>query len=146
MEIISRTIYSALVVVTLLGISSCSPSKSEQCASIRKIIDRPGKDHQTDSYYLNESKAAKQAYEKLNLPDKDLDRIRKGLIEYEKTRIKDREELMAVLENAKSIENKFRRLEYEGTGLLESHKKLMKSLDNHSKLNDEFDSLCPLSR
>lgn len=146
MKIISGTICSALVVGTLLGISSCSPSKAEQCASLRKIIDEPGKDKQTQSYYVNESKATKKAYEQLNLPDKNLDRIRKDLIAVESTTIESSEAMIEIEEKAKSIEKEIDRLEFEVYGQAPHRAKYHQAIDNYIKLVKEINAVCPSTK
>lgn len=129
-----------------LGISSCSPSKTEQCASLWEIINKPGKEKQTKSYYLNESKATKEKYEKLNLSDKDLDQIRKRLVENENVWIAIQEGEIASQEKAQSIENEFARLEFKVSQQAYYTEKTIKAVDNHTQLRNELKSFCPLSQ
>jgi len=145
-EIMSKTVHSALILLALLSISSCSPSRTEQCISLRKIIDEPSKDNQTRSYYLNVSETTKKAYEQLNLPDKDLDQIRKGLVKSEQSQIESQKAMIEIEEKAKSFEKEIDRLEFEVHGRSPHLNDFLKAIEDHIKLRKEFEKICPSNK
>jgi len=95
---------------------------------------------------LNASKATKKAYEQLNLPDKDLDRIRKGLVESEQSKIESQEAMIEITEKAKSIEKGIDQLEFEVRGQSPHLDNFIKAARDTMKLRKELEQTCSLNK